>query len=270
MAFTKLTEDLNNISALSDRPNDTDGMSAAALKAAFDAAGDSIKQYLNLVLTVELDALAEAVAENEAAIADFQDLQVPDGSIDSDKLATGAVQTANLGELAVSTAKIAALAVTAAKLAAGAVTETKIGSRAVTGPKIALAAILNEHLGSKAVKQANIDDGAVGTNQLADSAVTYAKTSGVQKKHATISYITLRGGSSNWPNKKQTVSASGVKTGNLVHTSWWTANNTTGADNWRRCRDSEIRCIAQGAGTLTFECEAVPSADCRISVDIFD
>ena len=268
MAFTKLTEDLNNISALSDRPNDTDGMSAAALKAAFDAAADSIKQYLNQVLTVELDALAVAVAENAAAIADFQDLQVPDGSIDSDKLATGAVQTANLGELAVSTAKIAALAVTAAKIASGAVTETKIGPRAVTGPKIALAAILNEHLGSRAVKQANIDDGAVGTNQLADSAVTYAKTSGVQKKHATISYITLP--AANWSSKKQTVSAAGVTAGNLVHTSWWTANSTTGANNWRRCRDSEIRCIAQGSGTLTFECEAVPAEDCRISVDIFD
>lgn len=268
MAFTKLTEDLNNISALSDRPNDMDGMSAAALKAAFDAAGDSIKQYINEVLTAELDALAADVAANAQAIADFQDLQVADGSIDSNKLATGAVQTANLGELAVSTAKIAALAVTAAKLAAGAVTETKIGSRAVTGPKIALAAILNEHLGSKVVKQANIGDGAVGTNQLASASVTHAKTSGVQKQHSTISYITLP--AANWSSKKQTVSASGVKAGNLVHTSWWTANNTTGADNWRRCRDSEIRCIAQGAGTLTFECEAVPSADCRISVDIFD
>lgn len=270
MAFTKLTEDLNNISALSDRPNDMDGMSAAALKAAFDAAGDSIKQYINEVLTAELDALAADVAANTQAIADFQDLQVQDGSITAEKLASGAVEPEKISDLAVTTAKIAALAVTAAKLATEAVTEGKIGARAVTGPKIALAAILNEHLGSKVVKQANIGDGAVGTNQLASASVTHAKTSGVQKQHSTISYITLLGGSSNWPNKKQTVSASGVKTGNLVHTSWWTANNTTGADNWRRCRDSEIRCIAQGTGTLTFECEAVPSADCRISVDIFD
>ena len=56
MAFTELTTDLSNISALHDRPNDEDGMSAAALKAAFDAAGNAIKEYINETLIPELEA----------------------------------------------------------------------------------------------------------------------------------------------------------------------------------------------------------------------
>ena len=43
MALTKLTQDLNYISALDDEPNDVGGMSASALKAAFDAAANDIK-----------------------------------------------------------------------------------------------------------------------------------------------------------------------------------------------------------------------------------
>ena len=43
MAFTKLTQDLNYISALDDEPNDVGGLSASELKAAFDAAANDIK-----------------------------------------------------------------------------------------------------------------------------------------------------------------------------------------------------------------------------------
>lgn len=55
MAFTKLTADLNNIQALDNRPNEMDGMSSSALKERFDRAGNTIKAYINGVLTEELD-----------------------------------------------------------------------------------------------------------------------------------------------------------------------------------------------------------------------
>ncbi len=55
MAFTKLTADLNNIQALSDRPNEMDGMTSSELKERFDRAGNTIKAYINEVLTEELD-----------------------------------------------------------------------------------------------------------------------------------------------------------------------------------------------------------------------
>lgn len=55
MALTKLNVNVNNIQALSDRPNTADGLTSAELKERFDKAGADIKTYLNNTLTVELD-----------------------------------------------------------------------------------------------------------------------------------------------------------------------------------------------------------------------
>lgn len=56
MAITKLTTNLNNISALGDSPNTApDSLTATQMKAKFDKAGGDIKTYLNDVLTVETD-----------------------------------------------------------------------------------------------------------------------------------------------------------------------------------------------------------------------
>lgn len=55
MPLTKMTVNVNNIQALSDRPNTTDGLTSAELKERFDKAGADLKTYLNTVLTEELD-----------------------------------------------------------------------------------------------------------------------------------------------------------------------------------------------------------------------
>lgn len=55
MPFTQLTTDLNNIQALTDQPNATSGLTPTQLKAAFDAAGNSIKTYINGTLISELE-----------------------------------------------------------------------------------------------------------------------------------------------------------------------------------------------------------------------
>lgn len=60
MSLTKLTASLAIISALSDLPNATDGLTAAQLKAKYDEAAGLIKTYLNNTLTVELDAAISA------------------------------------------------------------------------------------------------------------------------------------------------------------------------------------------------------------------
>lgn len=57
MALTKLTTNLNNIQALHDRPNTSDGLTADQLKERFDKAGNDIKSYINNVLTEEIDSL---------------------------------------------------------------------------------------------------------------------------------------------------------------------------------------------------------------------
>lgn len=55
MALTKLTTDLENIQALSDKPNEIEGLTADELKAKFDKAGSDIKTYINENLTEEVD-----------------------------------------------------------------------------------------------------------------------------------------------------------------------------------------------------------------------
>lgn len=55
MALPKFTKDVNNIQALSDRPNEQDGLSSAELKAKFDQAVADIKDYINNTLTAALD-----------------------------------------------------------------------------------------------------------------------------------------------------------------------------------------------------------------------
>jgi hypothetical protein len=76
---------------------------------------------------------------------------VPDGSIGTAKLATGAVTEV----------KLAAEAVTEAKIGTGAVTEVKIGPGAVTNEKLGIAAVSTDRVADSAITQAKI-----GTNVL--------------------------------------------------------------------------------------------------------
>ena len=62
MDITPMTDDLDIIAALSDTPNDSDGMTAGQLKAKFDEAGNTIKSYINDSL---LPDIAQAVADAE-------------------------------------------------------------------------------------------------------------------------------------------------------------------------------------------------------------
>lgn len=61
-----LDDDLNIIQKLDDEPNDVGGLTAAELKAKFDAAGNTIKRYINGEL---LPAISDTVAEADARAA---------------------------------------------------------------------------------------------------------------------------------------------------------------------------------------------------------
>lgn len=63
MALTKLTANVNNIQALSDRPNELDGLTSAELKQRFDKAGADIKEYINDTLTTELDSILNSIPD---------------------------------------------------------------------------------------------------------------------------------------------------------------------------------------------------------------
>ena len=71
MAFTEFETDTANISKLSDRPNQNDGLSSAQLKGRFDKAGNDIKTYINDVLLDELARITDgdSGADNIGATA---------------------------------------------------------------------------------------------------------------------------------------------------------------------------------------------------------
>ncbi len=53
--LTKFTVNVNNIQALSDRPNTADGLTSHELKERFDKAGSDIKDFLNNTLIPEIE-----------------------------------------------------------------------------------------------------------------------------------------------------------------------------------------------------------------------
>lgn len=53
--ITNLTANVNNIQALSDRPNTADGITSQQLKEKFDKAGADIKDYINNSLIEEIE-----------------------------------------------------------------------------------------------------------------------------------------------------------------------------------------------------------------------
>jgi len=68
MSLTKLTANVNNIQALSDRPNTIDGLTSSQLKERYDRAGATIKEYLNEVLTEELDTAIATIPDTSSFV----------------------------------------------------------------------------------------------------------------------------------------------------------------------------------------------------------
>lgn len=55
MSLTKFTKNVNNIQALSDRPNTADGLTSHELKERFDQAGVDLKDFINNTLIPEIE-----------------------------------------------------------------------------------------------------------------------------------------------------------------------------------------------------------------------
>lgn len=76
------TAETNVIASLTDKPNSQSGMTAAQLKAKFDAADAAIKAYINNTLVPYINKVLHAAIEAPAA-------DVEDGIITTEKLASG-------------------------------------------------------------------------------------------------------------------------------------------------------------------------------------
>lgn len=93
MALTKLTDNLNNIQSLADKPTET----ATQLKQAFDSAGNTIKGYINETLIDELDTALANIASSESGLS---------GDVDTLQTAVGDIQTTLSGLKSGATTKI--------------------------------------------------------------------------------------------------------------------------------------------------------------------
>lgn len=94
MELTKLDADLDVIQKLDDEPNDVGGMSAEELKKKFDEAPNVIKKYINEQLLPGIAQLLESLDEAKAGRDELQGVvlnQIPDGTVTTAKLNTGAV-----------------------------------------------------------------------------------------------------------------------------------------------------------------------------------
>lgn len=204
--FTGMQENMNIIRALSDEPNEADGMTAADLKAAFDLPGELAKKAINRLVyelkeeyaagnigfaaSEEVDAhnVQDAIETVQGQIASVQEqisgvsqgavadnsigtVKLIDGAVTTAKLSAGAVTEEILADDVVTTAKIGAAAVTGAKLADDAVTEKKLADAAVTGAKIAPGAVGSTQLDVDAVTEKKLADGAVTAAKLGASAL---------------------------------------------------------------------------------------------------
>lgn len=77
--LTNLTANVNNIQALSDRPNTADGITAQQLKERFDKAGADIKDYINNTLIEEIEGYLRQ-AKSHIEVIENMDLVEDDDS----------------------------------------------------------------------------------------------------------------------------------------------------------------------------------------------
>ena len=66
MSLTKLTENLNKVSSLPEKPT----LTASELQAVFDEAGNAIKDYINNTLTGEVETLINTTVQANKTIVE--------------------------------------------------------------------------------------------------------------------------------------------------------------------------------------------------------
>ena len=200
----RVTDELGTVSTLDDRPNDTGGLTAAELKAKFDADAGTLKEYVNDVLIPFLEGASAAEslgittipgfsADNiqtalEQIVQAMQDVtqgSVADGSITLAKLAAevtavalggaAASHTHGAGDInsgVLNADRIPVLDGT--KLGTGSVGTAQLGAAVVTAEKLAALAVLAQHIANGAVTTQKLAEGAVTAEKIAALAITAA------------------------------------------------------------------------------------------------
>ena len=200
----RVTDELGTVSTLDDRPNDTGGLTAAELKAKFDADAGTLKDYVNDVLIPFLEGTSAAESLGIATISGFsadniqtaleeiigamQEItqgSVADGSITLAKLAAevtaialggaAASHTHGAGDISSGVLDAARIPVLdGTKLGTGSVGTAQLGAAVVTEEKLAALSVLATHIAQNAVTAQKIAPGAVTAEKIASLAITAA------------------------------------------------------------------------------------------------
>ena len=200
----RVTDELGTVSTLDDRPNDTGGLTAAELKAKFDADAGTLKDYVNDVLIPFLEGTSAAASLGIATISGFSadNIQtaleeiigamqgitqgsVADGSITLAKLAAevtaialggaAASHTHGAGDIASGTLEASRIPVLdGTKLGTGSVGTAQLGAAVVTAEKLEALAVLAQHIANGAVTTQKLAEGAVTAEKIAALAITAA------------------------------------------------------------------------------------------------
>ena len=123
--------------------------------------------------------------------------------------------------------------------------------------------------GSESVITNTIRSKAVTTDKLDDGAVTFVKTSGVQKEHTIVGPVSVAANAWNTSTKTVAVTVSGASASNVNQIIDWTpANRTT----WEVVRDNGVWCVPSvtADNTVVLQCDTVPSTSLSLYFSIFD
>ena len=197
MALPKFEKDISYISKLADQPNDTAGgeLSAAQLKARFDAAGNDIKEYINTVLIPFLQGASAAAnlgLEPISGITDATDLQ---SAIEALKRAIDNTAAGELPDASLTGSKLVPETITGRELALNAVQGKNVAPKTITGENAADKSfgadvfadefLQHRHIGKYVIEDENIADNTIdASGKIKDGTMT-------AKKYAPLSIPTI-------------------------------------------------------------------------------
>ena len=201
----RVIEELGTVSTLDDRPNDTGGLTAAELKAKFDADSGALKEYVNDVLIPFLEGASAAESLGIATISGFsahniqtalEEIIVAMQEITQGSVANGSITLAKLAAEVTAVALGGAAAshthgagdinsgvlnadripvLDGTKLGTGSVGTAQLGAAVVTAEKLAALSVLAQHIANGAVTTQKIAPGAVTGDKIIDGAITRSK-----------------------------------------------------------------------------------------------
>lgn len=224
------------------------------------------------VTSTNVQAAIEFVHQ-EAISAVAGDL--PAGSITTDKLCqtegSEAVTTATMQDECVTTDKLADGCVTVDKLDSSITFDVaNLADNSITQEKLADGAVGTDQIENYSITGVKIGQGEIGTDQLAPGAVTFNKTSGVQKSHVIVGPVSVA--TSAWSSEtlKANVTVTGVSLTNVAtqKVDWTPADRAT----WSLVRDNGV-CVLRippANNTVTLECETIPDSELSLYFCIWD